>query len=314
MLENVEKSKIAYLIGLIAGDGAFLDGQGKRQDRMAYTSVDLDIIKWVSENIEYFPTTNPKLNHNRDAGIAAKQPSYTKTFSTKHTEFFKKFGVVCKKIDRNVFNISKTDMRHFLRGLFDSDGCVSWGERKDRDRIAAKVGFTHPSMRLLEKVQSYLLDSLLISSSIKPKGVEKCFVLSFSKLGDIEKFMGWLYATESEVVLWRKYKVWKHLQSVLAEKRNIGECYPIEFIRTKEYQSLIGSKSKYIYVVDGREYPSLTLAAKANGIAPKLVNSRAVQGNLGYSKRPKTQEEIAEHDARLRREINKLYQSWREAN
>lgn len=314
MLNNIDSKKIAYLIGFMAGDGGFNSGFGKRVDRMAVTTTDEDIVIWIDKNIGEFTMHNPKFNDNKSMGVIARQASYTKIFNTKHSEFFKKYGILCKKTDRTIQNISKKDMKFYMLGLLDSDGCISYTLRKDRDRVVCRVSFTHPSYELLSKVQTYLTDELDISSSIKPKGIEKCLVLSFSKVSSVEKFCYWIYSEESDVVLKRKLYVWKELQGVLTEKRDTGTCLPREFIDTPEYHAIVGQGGKYMYIVNGVEYPIVSMAAKAAGVDNKIILSRCRQYNFGCSLRPKTETEIKETAVYIKRQIKKLYEVWKESN
>lgn len=312
MLSNIGDKKIAYLIGFLAGDGAFCDGFGKRSSRMAMTTVDMDIVKWVSANVEKFSTDNPKFTDNKDAGIFAKQASYTKTFAVKYSEFFNKYSILCKKGERTFNNIAKINMRQFMLGLIDSDGCISFTHRKDRDRIACRISITHPSALLLEKVQTFLMESLCIPSSIKPKGTEKCFVWGFSKLEHVEKFCEWLYSDTNDIILNRKWYKWLELKKEIANKRAEGNCYPKEFMGSFEYGSIIGSMSKYMFLFAGIEYPSATIAGNALGLDSATVQRRCAQENKGFSRRPKTEEEVIKYSAYIDRMIRQAFVKWNE--
>lgn len=312
MLSNIDSKKIAYLIGFLAGDGAFCDGFGKRSSRLAVTTVDIDVVNWISKNIEDFSTDNPKFNDNVGAGIFAKQASYTKTFAVKYSEFFNKYGLMCKKSERSYNNIAKVNMRQFMLGLIDSDGCISFTRRKDRNRIACKVSITHPSLMLLEKVQTFLVESLSIPSTIKPKGTEKCFVWGFSKITHVEKFCEWLYSDTRDIVLQRKWIKWLELKDAITSERSTGTCYPKEFVCSSEYFAVVGSISKNMFIVGDVEYPSAAIAAKAHSIEKKLLHSRCGQEVMGYSKRPKTEEEKKEYSDYVDRTVKKLYIEWSE--
>lgn len=313
-LEEIEPKKIAYLIGFLSGDGIYHNGCGKRSDRMGVSSTDLEVVNWINDNIEEFDKSNPILNNNLSRKIIATLPAYNKTFAVKHSEFFNRYGILCKKEDRKIVNISNKNMRFFILGLFDADGCLTYSIRKDRDRISARVSFTHPSEGLLATLQQYLLNMMGIPSSIKPKKGERCFVLSFSKIEHVENFCEWLYSDKDSIVLYRKYKTWEELQKLLEDKRSDEEspCYPKEFMVTCEYTSLIGGLSKYMFIIDGKEYPSSLIASKSTGIDSKLIHSRCIQGNMGYSKRIKTEDEKKEYESYVKRQLKKAYNKWRE--
>lgn len=312
MLSNLSNEKKAYFVGYMCGDGAYVNGNRLRTDRMAVTSVDLDVVRWISKNIIDFPETNPKLSDNKEAGIFAKQVSYSKVFPVDYTPFFKLHGLLCKKEDRLFQNIAKQDMKHFWLGILDSDGSISFTKRKDRDRICAKVSITHPSLKLLEKLQNYLRDELDIASSIKPKGTEKCFIFCFNKLEDIDKFCSWVYSREESVVLQRKYFKWLELKGEILTSQKFGQALPPEFKKLPEYLCLIGSTSKYMLSVNGVEYPSAYLASKSVGEDISTVQRRCLQRNMGYSKRPKTTREKEDYTSFVNRQINKLFEDWKE--
>lgn len=314
MLDNICSKKIAYLIGFLAGDGMYCDGFGKRKDRMAVTTTDEDVVNWINSNIEEFTMHNPKLNNNEAAGIYARLPSYQKTFAVQHSEFFNKYGVLCKKTDRTIQNISKKDMKYFLLGFLDADGCLSFTQRKDRDRVVARVSFTHPSTKLLEKVQTFLCDNLGIASSIKPKGQERCFVLSFSKITSVLKFCEWIYSDKNDIVLKRKHSNYLELLNIIAQKEDTGCCYPREFIETSEYITIVSSVSKFMFIVDSVEYPSAVMVANKYGVGNKTVHQRCRQGDMGWGRRPKTEQEVEEYSAQVKRRIKKLYSEWRITN
>lgn len=106
--------------------------------------------------------------------------------------------------------ISKELEHYMLLGFFDGDGCLTWGKRKDRDRIWQKVSFTG-SYKLLIAIQKLLLN-LGIASSIHPKGNENCFVLELSSKNDVFKVLEYMYGSEDLIVLHRKYNKYKALR------------------------------------------------------------------------------------------------------
>lgn len=171
--------------------------------------------------------------------------------------------------------------------------------------------FTHPSLNLLKKVQTFLSEELDIASSISPKGVEKCFVLGFSKLNDIKIFGEYLYSNESAVVLKRKMKVFKELRNQMRQGMDEGRMFPHEFIQSEEYSSLVGSRSKFIFISpDGEEFPSAKIASEASGVPVKTIHRRAREGAKGWSRRVKTSSENREYDAFISRQTKKLFSSW----
>lgn len=105
------------------------------------------------------------------------------------------------KKDRTLPQVPEYLNKNLLQGFFDGDGCITWGYRKDRNRLWQKISFTS-SYKLLYSVQK-LLTKYNITTSIHPKTEEDCFVLEFSNEVDILKFFKIIY--KSEFKLERKY-------------------------------------------------------------------------------------------------------------
>lgn len=122
-----------------------------------------------------------------------------------------------KKKDRNVPIISKNLEVYMIRGIFDADGCITWGFRKDRNRLWHKVSFTS-SLGILTSVQK-LLYKIGISTIVRPKVNENCFVLEFANKEDIIKFYNYLYADTSFIPLKRKFDNYNALRLELGEFR-----------------------------------------------------------------------------------------------
>lgn len=123
-----------------------------------------------------------------------------------------------KKADRNVPRIRKDLEVYLVRGIFDADGCISWGHRKDRNRLWHKVSFTS-SLKICTSIQS-ILYKIGITTIVKPKsGGEKCFVLEFANKKDIIVFYNYLYADKDYIPLQRKFSNYNALRLELGEFR-----------------------------------------------------------------------------------------------
>lgn len=300
-----------YLYGLLLGDGIFVNGKGHRTDRVGYSSTDLDLVNWINDNIIDYNIDNPKLNNNLNRNIIAKLNSYTKTFPVEWSEYFKYYGLLALKKDKTIINVKKQEYRYILLGLFDADGCISWGKRKDRDRICGSISFKHPSIKLLEQIQKYLAEQMLIISTVKPVKDEACFILAFSKPDDMLKFCEFVYSDDEVIVLKRKYKSYIELRKEIFKLRNDGFQLPIEFIRSTEYKTLTTmANSKHMYIIDGVEYPSLYIACKKVNIDVETLHSRCQQRNKGCSSRPKTTSEIEEFKKYIDKLIRKSFEIW----
>ena len=122
-----------------------------------------------------------------------------------------------RKKDRNVPIISKNLEVYMIRGIFDADGCITWGYRKDRNRLWHKISFTS-SLGILTSVQKVLY-KIGMSTILRPKSNEDCFILEFANKEDIIKFYNYLYSDTYFIPLKRKFDKYNALRLELGEFR-----------------------------------------------------------------------------------------------
>ena len=125
-------------------------------------------------------------------------------------------------------NIDKSLIRHFIRGYFDGDGCISWFVRKlDKKHrfpnINAQVIFTSKTKTLFEEIINYLNDYNITHCSIFNYKQRNCYMLCISK-SELPKLFHLLY-DDSNFYLKRKYDKFNHfvnteVTQLIAEYRN----------------------------------------------------------------------------------------------
>lgn len=210
LIEKVE-SKEAYFLGYILGDGGYHHPvANQRLARMAVSSTEPYIIDTFCEQFQ--PLSSPKLrepNSNLTKGIIGRKKYKSLVFSTKLTPMFEKYGLLSKKDTRTFHNIPKSEMNSFLLGLFDADGTLGFGQRKDRNRLWTSFKITHPNLNMLKKLQTFLTLNLDIASGIHPKGTEACFVLHVSKIDSVIKLMDYIYSSKVDYSI--RYKRQKYV-------------------------------------------------------------------------------------------------------
>ena len=210
-------SSDAYFLGYLMCDGGYHQPTHKRKHRVAVSSTDIYIIDYFVSH--YQPLSEPMLrapNSNPDKGIFGRKQYKNFVLSSKFSESLERFGVMCKKEDRIYQNVSNKLFPAFMLGVFDADGSICWGKRKDRNRLWASMKVTHPSLGFLNKIQKHLYDNYGILSFINPKGSEKCFVLNISSLDMCRKMYDVLYSVETPIFNTRKKAYFEGYVSELA--------------------------------------------------------------------------------------------------
>lgn len=202
--EKIDTKEKAYVLGFILADAAITERNTEISVAMADKNVVEFIAQQINGNVHYDNSFDKKARRFPRARLAKKIVDITK------------FTGGYAKSERHYPRVRDDLERYLIKGLFDSDGCLTWGRRKDRNRLWQKVSFTS-QLKILEGVQKYLINKLNISTVIRPKTNEKCFVLEFSNLHDVIKFCEHIYPNEDFIILNRKYLKYKALRLELEE-------------------------------------------------------------------------------------------------
>lgn len=176
LFEKIDSAEKAYFIGFIAGDGYFdknniLDLSIKYDDR--------EILEYIKSFTDCDIIDD--LTYNK---YQKKFPSSTVRLKIEDVQTF--IGGRLKK-ERSLPIVKHHLYKNLIQGFFDAEGCITWGYRKDRDRLWQKVSFTS-SYSLLLSLQKILIN-FNISTSIKPKSNEDCYVMEFSNELDVFNFL-----------------------------------------------------------------------------------------------------------------------------
>ena len=204
ILNKINSKELAYVIGFISAD-ASIDKINRVE--ISTSIKDKSIIEFISKIINS--------NISVDETYIKEKKIFPRYRTSRKITDILKFVGNRKKEFRNIPIISNEFTKYLVLGFFDGDGCITWGRRKDRNRIWQNISFTS-SYFLLESIQKILL-KIGISSSIKPKGTEKCFVLKISSKKDVLKFCEWIYSDEDFIILKRKFDVFRALRLELGE-------------------------------------------------------------------------------------------------
>lgn len=193
--KKIDSPEKAYILGFILGDSHI----GNKLIDISVTLRDKEILEFIQKNVGGNITdsnfTNKKTRTFPNSSMIIGNPSLLRDLKTKSGGNLKE--------DRHIPIISEELERYLLQGFFDAEGCITWGRRKDRNRVWQKISFTS-QLKLLEGIQKILLKNG-IATSIKPKGSEKCFVMEFSDKSSVLNFIDIIYTDSKFIVLNRKY-------------------------------------------------------------------------------------------------------------
>jgi len=210
--KKINTPEKAYILGFILGDGSI----SNKDVCINVCLDDREIIDFIQSciggNIRIYNTINKETHQYPSASINIGNKVIINSIKTKSGGNLKQ--------DRHIPIISEILEPYLLLGFFDAEGCITWGRRKDRNRIWHKISFTS-QFKMLDGIQKILLKNG-ITTSIKPKGTEKCYVLEFANKKDVLKFLDLIYNDENFVILKRKYNKALALRLELGE---FGEPY-----------------------------------------------------------------------------------------
>lgn len=194
--KKIDTKEKAYILGFLLADGAIT-----KDDKLnlKISLPDREVLDFISEQTGANIQENRKMDKDKRrypyAGIKIGQRAIV-------NDLKKLFGGRLKE-DRRI-PIIKKDLEPFMvQGFFDADGCISWGVRKDRDRIWQKVVFTS-QYKLLEGIQNILVKNG-ISTTLRPKSNENCYVLETHNKNNVLKALDYIYQDENFIILNRKY-------------------------------------------------------------------------------------------------------------
>lgn len=209
-LTRVDSKEVAYMLGFIIADSSI----NNEIVEISIAIKDLELMKLFSLLLG--------INPHEDSTLIQEKGRFPRIRLVRKITGINKFIGGDKKKDRNVPIIQRDLEVYLIRGIFDADGSITWGYRKDRNRIWHKVSFTS-SLGILTSVQKVLY-KIGISTIVRPKTSEDCYVLEFANKEDILKFYDYLYADKSFIPLKRKFDNYNALRLELGELSENTSC------------------------------------------------------------------------------------------
>jgi hypothetical protein len=246
---KIEDEKSAYFLGFIYADGSLGKYNGDYLIRIELQEKDRNIL----EKLNLFLGSTRPISESFKKGRKYYKVSISnkviynnlldKGLTTRKT-FFIKFP------NENI--IPKHLMRHFIRGYFDGDGCITCSKNKK-----SSISFSLVSnFTFLKGMQDFLIDEIGLSETkiIATKSNE-IGVLVYSGSKNAEKFYDFLYK-ESFLFLNRKYEKFSFLLEEINNLRKktyklispSGDVFEVFNLKEFCYKNKISKKSVYALV------------------------------------------------------------------
>lgn len=179
-----ESSELMYIIGLWMSDGCVFKGNGLKLQMS-----DRDVIEWVADKIGY-----KREIKKTETGF---KPSYTIVFCNQEiADIFLRYGITERKsLTADFPAISDELLPHFIRGIFDGDGSVSVGKRKDTGASYQTVTIVSGSDTFIYKLDKSIqcatgIKSTKITKDSRGNGI---YQYRIGNKNDVLKFGNWLY-------------------------------------------------------------------------------------------------------------------------
>ena len=206
MFNKIDTPEKAYIIGYTLADGYISDNVIE----FGCCLEDKEILQFIAEYIG--------ANYTEDLTYIPEARRFPRArIHISNSVLITDFNKHCSsKENKHCPIIPKNLEKYLVQGFFDGDGCLTWGRRKDRNRLWQKISFTS-SLKVLEGIQQILLKQCAISTIIRPKSNENCFVLEFANKRDVLKFLNFIYPDDSFIILKRKYNKAQALRLELGE-------------------------------------------------------------------------------------------------
>ncbi len=196
---------MAYVLGYFCADGCmFVNPRGSRY--VAFYSTDKDAII----NIKKALLANHKLTIRE-----RRNPNWKRLFcfqvgSKVMYSDLQKLGLASRKARRmSLPSVPNKYLRHFIRGYFDGDGCISYGKYKRKDRCGAAhilmTRFTCASRRFLDSLSKKMSLALDLKGRCITKDANS-FQLVYSKKDTLKLFNFMYNNVSSQEYIDRKYK------------------------------------------------------------------------------------------------------------
>lgn len=203
--ENINTEDKAYFLGFIVADGCI----NSKTSQVSIIQKETDILYKFKECIEFEGNIFTKSDKSKCSSLTV---SSTKMKSDLHN-----LGIYpAKTMIVKYPNIPKELENHFMRGVFDGDGCISIRKPGKRDKAGrGQVNICSGSKDFIEEYVNILEKYGITRNKVRcPRGTY--YVIDWGSFTDIEKFYEYFYR-DATVYLERKKIKFEEIVSLSKE-------------------------------------------------------------------------------------------------
>lgn len=203
----------AYWLGFIMADGSIShpskETTGVSRLTLNLSIKDIGLLQRFKEDIQ---ASNSIIEEYTPNGTYAKNKMCRLSLnSIKFCQSLKRYGIDRCKTGKETFPINiipRHLMKHFIRGFFDGDGCVTYSKRDNI--VNPTFSFTSANSEFLKELKTFLTDEIGTSQAISvvPSGkqgdrVKRSYQLSYGRKADVMNFYNYIY-DDATIFLERK--------------------------------------------------------------------------------------------------------------
>lgn len=208
---NIDKEEKAYFLGLLFADG-YIEAPSKNKAgriSLRLSGSDVYMVEKFKTCIKSDNIIQYKKAYTDDRGWSCKAAAELSFTSKIINKDLNKLGMFYgkTKLGRAFPDIETELIPHFIRGIFDGDGCLS--VKQSLNTKVLNVGIYFPDLSFLESLNNYLI-SFNIQGYIQK--TKTCYYLSFIKDKNImkDRFLKYIY-NNSSIYLNRKKELYTSL-------------------------------------------------------------------------------------------------------
>lgn len=200
---NIDNQNKAYWLGFLYADGSVMNINHWKIISVRVNINDEEIIQKFKKDIN----SDHKISRACSSG---KYSVGIKFHSTQMFDDLGQYGMIPNKtyIDQEPKNIPEQYLSHFIRGLFDGDGCITCANNCRRTSNICVCGVP----KTCEWLKNILHSNLGVGGGVyKQANTTAVKIYRLSGVNMVHKFAEWIYKDSNNLFLQRKYNKFKEL-------------------------------------------------------------------------------------------------------